>query len=390
MTSQRTRSLYNLINTAVEQTTIATSVPGVIDQFVKLCGVTSSEVYPLLFWDNAIIKKTFLNIDSYCPTKHKIDTFKTFIKCKLFKKLTPPKFNHKNQTINDKNALKSTLHKLRYCKMIFLLSQNEDNRHELLSETTVSVNKTESDELDDSDTDISYETTEPPLILHILFDMLNNALNYFSDILNSNNYRLTCIDDESKHNNDMKMEIEIDYSSKLIIKQLQLIKWCFCAIFMLSWSMQSRMEITDYKNTIIIKQMLKYFVILKYLINHNCDYNNYIFIQHIDHIRSIFLLLKQLCKTIPFPQNIYGGHNGAILLIAEILIYCKSITLKLNDKTFKNINENELDIIKNNLLNVYFHGIYLLEFLNKKCDLIKLHLQRYQNTKNQLLHICLN
>lgn len=394
--SSKNKSFYSLVNAAVEQTTVAVKVTGVVDQFVKLCGITSSEVYSLMFWDNAIIRAALSdNVNAYCPTKKRIDSFKTFINYTFFRKLNPPKFHHKDSKINDKNMMKSISHKIRYCKLIFLLSQNQDNRHELLSQSSNNIEQ----DIDDEDNDISYQVDiNGPLIFQRLFNILQEALDSFpSWIVDKNPYKLTCnpllmeIDDDDDDDNNESKEMKEDNEfndDKFIIKTFDLIKWCFCAIFMLSFSSQSRMEIVDHQNGIIIKHMIKFFVILKYCIDNNQDNAN--MIKCIDNIRSIFLLLKKLCRTVPFPQNIYGGHNGAVLLISEILIYNKSLCLKLKNDNNDIFTESEYKMLKETLLNVYFHGTSLLEHLNKACDLVKDHLLRYQRTNNQLSHICVN
>ena len=130
------KSLYSLIDSVVEQTSVTVNVTGVIDQFIKLYGISSSEVYSLMFWDNAIITSALSddNVNAYCPTKKRIDSFKTFINYTLLNKLNPPKLNPPKLNYN-KNLIKSISHKIRYCKLIFLLSQNPDNRYELLSQS---------------------------------------------------------------------------------------------------------------------------------------------------------------------------------------------------------------------------------------------------------------
>lgn len=121
---------------------------------------------------------------------------------------------------------------------------------------------------------------------------------------------------------------------RLTVKSMECIQWYFCVIFMMSFDPQSRMEIVDFGEGAIIRNMIAFFVILKYLIDHNLDSLDVI--KCFDRIRCIFLVIKKLSKTVPFPWNLYNGHRGAIMLVAEILIYTEKLRVKLKLKPHDN------------------------------------------------------
>ena len=352
---------------------------------MKSCGIDSSEVFSLLFWDNALIKSMLSDeINPYRPPKLKVDALQSFIDYYFFRKLFPPSFT-------THQALKSLGHHIRFCKLIFLVAQNPDNRHFLMSE----MNGSEPGE---------------PLILHSLFNLLQDRLSAFADILESNTFTLTSVsrierlnalcgdadsnedDDGDGDGNDIdsdddaKMENNDDFRGidRVTVKSMECIQWCFCAIFMLSFDPQSRMEIVDFGEGVIVRHMISFFVILKHLMDHNMGYldgqDHRNMAKCFDHIRSIFLVIKKLSKTVPFPRNLYNGHRGAIMLVAEILIYTQTLKAKWN-------GNGNLEAIEEVISNVYFHGISVLKFLGASTFN---ELQRYSGSHSEwhLIHLC--